>query len=262
MWTGPAPMRPFDGPPDNYAGLPHLRWWRTFMEYGNGIVGDMCVHMLDTARWMLDLGWPTRVSSNGGIFVDKDGKSNISDTQSARFEFDQPYPLTVSWEHRTWGSAPDPEYPWAVIIYGEKGTLKASVHKFEFFPVGKGGNLAKTPSVRGTNLIELDKYPEDKATADQGGDADASAAVRGQMRNFLEARANRDTPGKNRPVADIEQGYISTSSSILANISMALNGRTLEWDPATTSVKNDPEANKLLKRPYRAPWKHPADTMA
>ncbi|NNE78048.1 MAG: Gfo/Idh/MocA family oxidoreductase, partial [Pricia sp.] len=39
LWTGPAPLRPFDG-------LPHRRWWRTFMEYGNGIMGDMCVHML------------------------------------------------------------------------------------------------------------------------------------------------------------------------------------------------------------------------
>src|SRR5690606_33789610 len=30
MWTGPAPLRPYDG-------LPHKRWWRAFMEYGNGI---------------------------------------------------------------------------------------------------------------------------------------------------------------------------------------------------------------------------------
>jgi len=30
MWTGPAPLRPSDG-------MPHLRWWRTFTEYGNGI---------------------------------------------------------------------------------------------------------------------------------------------------------------------------------------------------------------------------------
>ncbi len=44
MWSGPAPLRPYDG-------LPHRRWWRAFTEYGNGIVGDMCVHMLDTARW-------------------------------------------------------------------------------------------------------------------------------------------------------------------------------------------------------------------
>ncbi len=57
------------------------------MEYGNGIVGDMCVHMLDTTRWMLGLGWPKRVWSSGGIFVQKEGKSNISDTQTANFDF-------------------------------------------------------------------------------------------------------------------------------------------------------------------------------
>src|SRR5262245_1867293 len=31
MWTGPAPLRPYDQ-------LPHKRWWRAFMEYGNGIM--------------------------------------------------------------------------------------------------------------------------------------------------------------------------------------------------------------------------------
>ena len=98
MWTGPAPLRPYDG-------LPHRRWWRTFMEYGNGIVGDMCVHMFDTVRWMLDLGWPKRISSTGGIFVQKEGKSNISDTQTATFEYDD---LNVVWQHRTWGDAARP----------------------------------------------------------------------------------------------------------------------------------------------------------
>ncbi len=44
MWTGPAPMRP-------YNKLIHPRRWRAFMEYGNGIVGDMCIHMLDMVRW-------------------------------------------------------------------------------------------------------------------------------------------------------------------------------------------------------------------
>ena len=41
------------------------------MEYGNGIVGDMCIHMLDMVRWMLGLGWPTSISSTGGILIDK-----------------------------------------------------------------------------------------------------------------------------------------------------------------------------------------------
>ena len=58
------------------------------MEYGNGIVGDMCVHMFDMTRWMLGLGWPTRVSSTGGILVDKASKANITDTQTATFDFE------------------------------------------------------------------------------------------------------------------------------------------------------------------------------
>ena len=81
MWTGPAPMRP-------YNKLVHPRGWRAFMEYGNGIVGDMCIHMFDMVRWMLDLGWPKRVSSEGGILIDKNSKSNISDTQTATFDYD------------------------------------------------------------------------------------------------------------------------------------------------------------------------------
>src|SRR5262249_30697045 len=124
MWTGPAPMRP-------YNKLVHPRSWRAFMEYGNGIVADMCIHMLDMVRWMLDLGWPQRVSSTGGILVDKASKANITDTQTATFHFDD---LPVVWTHRTWGSAPDPKYPWAATFYGEKGTLKASVMSYDFIP--------------------------------------------------------------------------------------------------------------------------------
>src|SRR3954468_370927 len=53
MWTGPAPMRP-------YNKLVHPRRWRAFSEYGNGIVGDMCIHMLDMVRWALELRWAGR----------------------------------------------------------------------------------------------------------------------------------------------------------------------------------------------------------
>jgi predicted dehydrogenase len=96
MWTGPAPMRP-------YNSLVHPRTWRAFMEYGNGIVGDMCIHMFDMVRWMMGLGWPKRVSSEGGILVDKLSKANISDTQTATFDYDD---LKIVWQHRTWGAAP------------------------------------------------------------------------------------------------------------------------------------------------------------
>jgi predicted dehydrogenase len=244
MWTGPAPMRPYDAPPNpQYGGrrVPHRRWWRTFMEYGNGIMGDMCVHMLDMVRWMLDLGWPKTISSAGGILVEKTGKSNIADTQEATFDFGN---LKVVWQHRTWGDAPDPEYPWAGFIYGDKGTLKASVNGYEFIPVGK-----KTATIKGKALMENDKFPLDKDDPDA--EPFAGSANRRQQQDFLRAIATRG-----KPVADIEQGFISTASCILANLSMKL-GRTLAWDAERQQVIGDDEANKLLRRPYRAPWVHP-----
>ena len=50
------------------------------------------------------------------------------------------------------------------------------------------------------------------------------------MKDFLAAIATRG-----KPVADIEQGYISTASCILANMAMKL-GRTLAWDAAAGRV--------------------------
>src|SRR5262249_21105843 len=128
MWTGPAPMRP-------YNTLVHPRGWRAFMEYGNGIVGGMCIHMLDMVRWMLDLGWPTRISSGGGILIEKESKANISDTQTATFDFGD---LEVVWQHRTWGHPNDPKYQWGATLYGDKGTLKVSVESYDFIPLGEG----------------------------------------------------------------------------------------------------------------------------
>jgi hypothetical protein len=45
-------------------------------------MGDMCIHMFDTVRWMLKLGWPKRISSTA-VLCEKTGKSNIADTQTA-----------------------------------------------------------------------------------------------------------------------------------------------------------------------------------
>ncbi len=233
MWTGPAPLRPYDG-------LPHKRWWRTFMEYGNGIPGDMCVHMFDTVRWMLGLGWPKRISSEGGILVQKDGKSNIADTQTAVFEYDN---LNCVWQHRTWGTPDNPEYPWSFTIYGEKGTLFGSTMQCDFVPDGKGEKIHKPV------VYEKEKYPEDLTEPDI--ELNAAPATRLHMLNFLAAVENGG-----RPVADIEQGHISTASCILANLSMK-TGRPLVYDPKKREIIGDREATGLLQRPYRQPWVHP-----
>src|SRR5205807_6239669 len=123
----------------------------------------------------------------------------------------------------TWGDAPDPKYPWGATFYGDKGTLKASVMSYDF-----------TPSTRGESPVhqdvtyELEQYPEDKTEKDL--EKHCAPAIRGHMKDLLAAIA---TGGK--PVADIEQGHISTASCILANVAMGL-GRTLAWDSWTHTV--------------------------
>jgi predicted dehydrogenase len=238
MWTGPAPMRP-------YNPLVHPRRWRAFNEYGNGIMGDMCVHMLDMVRWMMGLGWPKSISSSGGILIDKASKANIPDTQEASFDFGN---VKVIWTHRSWGAPPDPKYPWGATFYGDKATLKASVQSYDYVPLGKG----EAP-VHKDVTYELEQYPEDKTEQDL--ERHVAPAIRGHMRDLLAAIDKRS-----RPVADIEQGHISTASCILANLSMQL-GRTLSYDPAKMIVTNDAEATKLLRRPYRKPYIHPDPKM-
>lgn len=233
MWTGPAPMRPFNP-------IAHPRGWRAFTEYGNGIMGDMCIHMLDAVRWMLDLAWPKRIASTGGIYIDPASRANIPDTQTATFEFDE---FPVVWQHRSWGHPVDPDYPWGATIYGDKGTLKLSVHRYDFTPLGNG------QPIHGDVLYELDEYPEDRTEKDL--EQHVAPAVRRHMLDFLSAIESRG-----KPVADIEQGHISSASCILANLAMDL-GRTLTWDAELGQVVGDEEANRRLARPYREPWTHP-----
>ncbi len=233
LWTGPAPFRPYDG-------IPHRGWWRAFMEYGNGIMGDMCVHMLDTTRWLLDLEWPNRISSYGGIYVQKQGKSNIADTQTAIFEYED---LNCIWQHRTWGNSVDPEYPWAFKIFGEYGTLSGSTMKYDFTPRVKGGKIQKNC------LYERKKYPED--LTEKNIELHVAPATRLHMLDFLKSIEQNTIPS-----ANILEGHRSTASCILANIAMELR-RPLEYDPKLRIVKGDKEATELLKRPYRKGWRHP-----
>lgn len=233
FFTGPAPMHPYH--------RVRTANWRAFMEYGNGTLGDMGIHMLDMARWFLDLGWPKRISSTGGLFVNKGGFANIPDTQTATFEFDD---LTMVWQHRNWGIPPDAKYPWAGIFHGENGTLKASVMGYDYIPAARDAQ-----PIHKDVAFELDKYPEDNIEPRL--EKHCAPAIRGHMKDLLAARLTRG-----KPVADIEQGHISTACCILANMSLKL-GRSLTWDAKSGRITADEQANALLARPYRAPWKHP-----
>jgi predicted dehydrogenase len=234
MYVGPASWRDYN------PGI-HPRSWRACREFSNGQTGDLCVHFLDVVRYFLELGWPNRISASGGILMrSPDSNIKIHDTQTALFDYDD---IQIVWNQRNWGQNPDPKYPWGATLYGDKGTLKLSVKSYDFIPMGTGS------AEHGDFVDERDQYPEDlqhKAT-----EIFAAPGTRGQLLNFLAARRNGA-----RPVADIEEGHISSAICILANLSMEL-GRSFAWDPKAGQVIGDAEANRRLARDYRAAWQHP-----
>jgi predicted dehydrogenase len=231
-WTGPAPLRPY------YENMLPIKW-RAFSEYGNGAIGDLCVHFFDLARYFLDLGWPQEISCIGGEFVDTENPSTIPDTQDAIFK----YPgLNVAWTNRAWGNPVDKDYPWAISFYGSKGTLRMNLQRYDFTPTGGGQKEKGEFLAEEFSKLEREEQRFDLATL---------GATRRHLKNFFDAVKSRELP-----VADILEGHISSSACVLANTAMDL-GRTLTLDPQTGRPINDPEATQRLARDYRQPWVHP-----
>lgn len=235
LWTGPAPMRP-------YNALIESKGWRAFKEYGNGQIGDLGVHMFDCVRWMMGLGWPQTISSTGGIYVDKSAAANISDTQRSVFHYPD---VDISWEHRTWGPSPIPQRHWTDLwgarFLGSEGTLAITVLGYEFTPADGGPREGFHMQSKSGNLENID-FNQGSAMGD---------IQKWHILDFLEAREKRS-----RPVADVEEGHISSASCVLANLALDL-GRPLAYDPKTRTVPGDAEATRRLARDYRGPWQHP-----
>ncbi len=235
LWTGPAPLLPYRA----------VRW-RNFAEYGNGQIGDLGVHMIDTVRWMLDLGWPESIASTGGVLVDTDASATIPDTQRSVFR----YPgLELTWEHRTWGAAPIPSRHWTDLwgarFLGSAGTLRLSIFGYEFIPADGGPREGFTMLSKSGDLENID------------GDLQPAALEeihRDHLADFMRARVTRQDP-----ISGVEQGHISSAACILANLALQL-GRPLAYDPATRTIPGDAEATRALTRAYRAPWIHPDPT--
>ena len=234
-YAGPAAKQP-------YKAVIEDRGWRSFMAYGNGIIGNVGVHMLDKVRMLLDLGWPEYVHSTGGIYVHKNSFSNVSDTQHSTFHYPD---LDVSWEHRMWGASPIPKRHWSdqwgARFLGENGTLNLTMYEYTFTPADGG-------AIEGRHMMSTS---DDLENIDFGRGGVFQVAEDNHVKDFLAARVSRS-----RPLADIEEGHISSSMCELANLSIDL-GRPLAYDPATRTVPGDAEATARLARPYRAPWVHP-----
>ena len=224
-----------------YNQLVHPRSWRAFMEYGNGIVGDMCVHMFDMTRWMLELGWPTRIcihrrnlrrqGEQGEHLRHADGDLRFP-RSSSRLAAPQ------------LGRSAIRNIPGARPFMATRERLKVSVFGYDFIPLG------------GQQPVHRDvTYELEQVSGRQDGKGSRTARRAGGPLSHEEFSAGHRYRVPSRSPTS-KQGYISTASCILANIAMIL-GRTLTWDGQRQQIVNDVEAGRLLARSYRQPWRHP-----
>ena len=217
--------------------------WRAFMEYGNGIVGDMCIHMLDMVRWMLDLGWPKRDQRRpAASWSTRTARSNIADTQTATFDFGD---LDVVWQHRTWGQPPDPEVSLGRdVSTATRARSRLSVNSYDFTP--NGGGDADPPRRRlRARAISRGQDREGPGAARRPGHSRPHAGLPGGDRHA------RQAGGRHRARAHLD-GELHPGQPRRMQL-----GRTLTWDAAKGQVVGDDEANRLLPA-VSGPWVHPA----
>lgn len=120
MWTGPAPMKPYNQYRVHYN-------WHFMLDYGTGDTGNWAAHWLDIVRWFLNIDYPLRVHAHGGQFVTRDIKE-WPDTQTAILEYPK---LTVLWELRLWSEYGTDSF---AEFHGDKGTLVITRNDWKVFP--------------------------------------------------------------------------------------------------------------------------------
>lgn len=196
--------------------------WRLEKTTGHGHLVDWGIHLIDATRWILGETTPKSVQASGGIYHFKD-KITTPDILSVHFDFET---CPVFWTHRIYGATEyAPEVSNGIFFYGEKGTVFVTDQRWVIIPKGR----------------DVERI-EHNVKADMG-------AV--HMAEFLIAVRARTQPG-----CPIEEGFRSTATVKLAMIAYDV-GAKITWDDRTEQITNHAHANGLLKREYRAPWKHP-----
>ncbi len=198
-WLGSAPIRSFN--PNRF----HFNW-RWYWDYGGGELAHWGVHMLDVARWGLNVGLPSQISAVGGNYAFDDDQQT-PDTLAVQFAFPG---KTILWEHRLSSSHGIEGRSSGVAFHGDLGTLV----------VDRGGWKVYDHS--------------DNVTAD------ASDLQATHLRNFIDCVKTRT-----EPVANLKVGHISSTLCHLGNISYRV-GRQIAFNATQVNCGSDPEANCLL----------------
>jgi hypothetical protein len=140
-----------------------------------------------------------------------------------------------------------------MVFHGTRGTMAAGRSGYEVFPDSKANPINTMAAIMGGHPVGGPQpVPEERGQlwTEKEKDATGSGAmdyVR-HARNFLDCIKSRQ-----QPICDIVSSQGVATTCHLANISLRA-GRKMVWDAAKEEIVGDPEANRMLTRPYRKPW--------
>lgn len=226
LWLGPAPMAPYSYQRcRSYTQKDGWSVWYSISDYCMGMIGNWGVHHLDIAQWgnNTELGGPTEIE---GAAVFPQGM--LTDC-SVSWQVENRYANGVTLVHMD--DATSKKHPLqvgghghGVMFLGTEGWVHVDRQGLEAQP----DSLLKTRI--GPNEVHLFKSDHHVA-------------------NFIGA-----IKGRNQPAAPIDIAVRTDTLCNLQLIAIKLR-RKLRWDPDKEQFLNDDEANALLDRPMRAPWR-------
>lgn len=221
LWLGPAPLRPYH---PNYAPFKWRGWW----DFGNGGLGDFGCHLMDLAFWALNLRHPTSIEAEGPP-VDAEGCGEG---------------LTVNYQYAARGDLPPVKLTW---YDGDKSTQPGIPPGSGITPlrmgvlfIGKEGMLQADYGSR--TLYPVEKFKDFKAPVP------TIPNSIGHHKEFFEACK---TGGPT--TCNFDYAGALTEAVLLGTVAYRV-GRKLDWDAATLTATNCPEASQYIRRPYREGW--------
>ena len=226
MWLGPAPARPFNKNRFHFT----FRW---YWDYAGGLMTDWGAHMIDIANWAMGIKAPSSAVSFGGKYGYPTDAMETPDTQQVVWAYPS---FSMIWEHAL-GIGRGPEgREHGVAFVGEYGTLVIDRGGFEVY--------AETDRID----KRIREYKRAGLPRQSSGSEDYHLK---HVKNFVDCMKSRA-----RPASDVEIGHDAMIACHLGNMAQRL-GRMVKWDPEKETVIGDAEAQKLVTRPYRAPWALP-----
>ncbi|MHC4800251.1 MAG: gfo/Idh/MocA family oxidoreductase, partial [Planctomycetota bacterium] len=227
MWLGPAQWAPYTYHrcASRAMGTPGV--WMSIHDYClGGLSGAWGIHHVDIAQWGngSDRTGPIEIEGTG--VVPKDG---LTDT-AIEWEIEHKYANDVKMIHMNTGTA-------------LKRASQFSLHRgLGVLFLGSEGWVFVC-----RNLIEA--HPKSLLTSTIGPDEIQLYRSNNHHRNFLDCVKTRQ-----KTICSIETAVRSDTICHQDDIAIRL-GRRLRWDLEKEEFINDEQANRMLMRPMRSPWR-------